>query len=113
MLLVGAADAGFIDPAAQPVITERSSTLARACAAASAAAPARTPCSKTRPRSRLANRWCTKPTASAAIGPGVDGPGEGESEMMMLEHADQARLYVPVSQLHLISRWRGGAENAR
>ena len=29
--------------------------------------------------------------------------GEGEPEMMMLEYADQA-LYVPVSQLHLISR---------
>lgn len=39
--------------------------------------------------------------------------GEGETEMMMLEYADQARLYVPVSQLHLISRWAGGAsENA-
>lgn len=37
--------------------------------------------------------------------------GEGESEMMMLEYADQARLYVPVSQLQLISRWAGGASD--
>ncbi|MDN0083319.1 transcription-repair coupling factor [Crenobacter sp. SG2305] len=35
--------------------------------------------------------------------------GEGETELMLLEYADEARLYVPVSQLHLISRYAGQA----
>lgn len=35
--------------------------------------------------------------------------GEGETELMQLEYADSATLYVPVSQLHLISRYAGGA----
>ncbi|HJV07569.1 MAG TPA: transcription-repair coupling factor [Chromobacteriaceae bacterium] len=34
--------------------------------------------------------------------------GEGETELMQLEYADDAKLYVPVSQLHLISRYAGG-----
>ncbi|PXX42822.1 transcription-repair coupling factor [Aquitalea magnusonii] len=34
--------------------------------------------------------------------------GEGETELMQLEYADNATLYVPVSQLHLISRYAGG-----
>jgi transcription-repair coupling factor (superfamily II helicase) len=33
--------------------------------------------------------------------------GEGPSEFLHLEYADQATLYVPVSQLHLISRYTG------
>jgi len=35
--------------------------------------------------------------------------GEGITELMQLEYAENARLYVPVSQLHLISRYAGGA----
>ena len=35
--------------------------------------------------------------------------GEGISELMQLEYAENAKLYVPVSQLHLISRYAGGA----
>ncbi|UTH76728.1 transcription-repair coupling factor [Chromobacterium sp. IIBBL 290-4] len=35
--------------------------------------------------------------------------GEGETELMQLEYADSATLYVPVSQLQLISRYAGGA----
>lgn len=35
--------------------------------------------------------------------------GEGETELMQLEYAEGAKLYVPVSQLHLISRYAGGA----
>lgn len=35
--------------------------------------------------------------------------GEGETELMQLEYADNATLYVPVSQLHLISRYAGGS----
>ncbi len=35
--------------------------------------------------------------------------GESGNEMMLLEYADQAQLYVPVSQLHLISRYAGAA----
>ncbi|OBU85115.1 transcription-repair coupling factor [Chromobacterium subtsugae] len=35
--------------------------------------------------------------------------GEGETELMQLEYADGATLYVPVSQLQLISRYAGGA----
>ena len=35
--------------------------------------------------------------------------GEGQTELMQLEYADNATLYVPVSQLHLISRYAGGA----
>lgn len=33
--------------------------------------------------------------------------GEGASEFLHLEYADKATLYVPVSQLHLISRYTG------
>ncbi|MFM8899585.1 MAG: transcription-repair coupling factor [Burkholderiales bacterium] len=33
--------------------------------------------------------------------------GDGNSEFLHLEYADQATLYVPVSQLHLISRYTG------
>jgi transcription-repair coupling factor (superfamily II helicase) len=33
--------------------------------------------------------------------------GEGSSEFLHLEYADRATLYVPVSQLHLISRYTG------
>ncbi|WP_107928352.1 transcription-repair coupling factor [Neisseria animaloris] len=35
--------------------------------------------------------------------------GEGSTEMMLLEYANEAQLYVPVSQLHLISRYSGHA----
>jgi transcription-repair coupling factor (superfamily II helicase) len=39
--------------------------------------------------------------------------GEGSSEFLHLEYADKATLYVPVSQLHLISRYTGvSAEEA-
>ncbi|HEY0666438.1 MAG TPA: transcription-repair coupling factor [Gallionella sp.] len=35
--------------------------------------------------------------------------GEGENEFLLLEYAEEAKLYVPVSQLHVISRYSGGA----
>lgn len=35
--------------------------------------------------------------------------GEGLSELMQLEYADGALLYVPVAQLHFISRYAGGS----
>ena len=35
--------------------------------------------------------------------------GEGINEMMLLEYANEAQLYVPVSQLHVISRYSGHA----
>ena len=35
--------------------------------------------------------------------------GEGGNEMMLIEYANEAQLYVPVSQLHLISRYSGHA----
>lgn len=39
--------------------------------------------------------------------------GDGASEFLHLQYADQATLYVPVSQLHLISRYTGvSAEEA-
>jgi transcription-repair coupling factor (superfamily II helicase) len=39
--------------------------------------------------------------------------GEGDSEFLHLEYADQATLYVPVAQLHLIGRYTGvSAEEA-
>ena len=39
--------------------------------------------------------------------------GDGPSEFLHLEYADQATLYVPVAQLHLISRYTGvSAEEA-
>jgi len=39
--------------------------------------------------------------------------GEGPAEFLHLEYADQATLYVPVDQLHLIGRYTGvGAEEA-
>jgi transcription-repair coupling factor (superfamily II helicase) len=39
--------------------------------------------------------------------------GQGNTEFLHLEYADKATLYVPVSQLHLISRYTGvGADEA-
>ena len=35
--------------------------------------------------------------------------GEGMTELMLLEYADKDKLYIPVSQLHLISRYSGMA----
>jgi transcription-repair coupling factor (superfamily II helicase) len=35
--------------------------------------------------------------------------GEGENEFLLLEYAGSDKLYVPVAQLHLISRYSGGA----
>jgi transcription-repair coupling factor (superfamily II helicase) len=35
--------------------------------------------------------------------------GEGPTEFLTLEYADDAKLYVPVSSLHLISRYSGAA----
>jgi transcription-repair coupling factor (superfamily II helicase) len=35
--------------------------------------------------------------------------GEGENEFLLLEYADEAKLYVPVAQLHVIGRYSGGA----
>jgi transcription-repair coupling factor (superfamily II helicase) len=34
--------------------------------------------------------------------------GEGETEFLQLEYADETKLYVPVAQLHVISRYAGG-----
>ncbi len=38
--------------------------------------------------------------------------GEGENEFLLLEYANDDKLYVPVSQLHVISRYSGGAPEA-
>ncbi|MEQ1590042.1 MAG: CarD family transcriptional regulator, partial [Gallionella sp.] len=38
--------------------------------------------------------------------------GDGENEFLLLEYADEAKLYVPVSHLHVISRYSGGAAEA-
>jgi transcription-repair coupling factor (superfamily II helicase) len=38
--------------------------------------------------------------------------GEGENEFLLLEYAGEDKLYVPVSQLHVISRYSGGAPEA-
>ncbi|GLS03334.1 transcription-repair-coupling factor [Chitiniphilus shinanonensis] len=38
--------------------------------------------------------------------------GEGETELLLLEYAGGDKLYVPVSQLHVISRYSGGAADA-
>jgi DNA repair exonuclease SbcCD ATPase subunit len=38
--------------------------------------------------------------------------GEADSEFLTLEYADGARLYVPVANLHLISRYTGADEAA-
>jgi transcription-repair coupling factor (superfamily II helicase) len=37
--------------------------------------------------------------------------GEGHTEFLHLEYADKANLYVPVSQLHVISRYSGAASD--
>jgi transcription-repair coupling factor (superfamily II helicase) len=34
--------------------------------------------------------------------------GDGDTEFMVLEFANEAKLYVPVAQMHLISRYSGG-----
>jgi len=38
--------------------------------------------------------------------------GDGANEFLMLEYAEKAKLYVPVSGLHLISRYSGAAADA-
>jgi transcription-repair coupling factor (superfamily II helicase) len=38
--------------------------------------------------------------------------GEGETEFLLLEYADADKLYVPVAQLHVISRYTGGPSEA-
>ena len=38
--------------------------------------------------------------------------GEGETEFLLLEYADEDKLYVPVAQLHVVSRYSGGAPEA-
>jgi len=38
--------------------------------------------------------------------------GEGENEFLLLEYANDDKLYVPVAQLHVISRYSGGAPEA-
>ena len=38
--------------------------------------------------------------------------GDGETELLVLEYAGNDKLYVPVSQLHVISRYSGGASDA-
>ncbi|WP_035383315.1 transcription-repair coupling factor [Ferriphaselus sp. R-1] len=35
--------------------------------------------------------------------------GEGDNEFLLLQYASEDKLYVPVSQLHVISRYSGGA----
>lgn len=42
------------------------------------------------------------------IGLQILNVGDHEAEFLTLEYADQAKLYVPVSSLHLISRYSGG-----
>ncbi len=37
--------------------------------------------------------------------------GDGETEFLHLEYAKQSQLYVPVSQLHVISRYSGASAN--
>jgi transcription-repair coupling factor (superfamily II helicase) len=56
----------------------------------------------------------SQPTASAATGADQSGPGRQNptatpalQEFLHLEYADKATLYVPVSQLQLISRYTG------
>ena len=69
--------------------------------------PSRAWCA-TCPRSRSAIRSCTSSTASAATsGSSTLDLGEGATEFLQLEYADGDKLYVPVSQLHLISRYSG------
>ena len=36
--------------------------------------------------------------------------GEGETEFLHLEYANETKLYVPVSQLHVISRYSGASQ---
>jgi transcription-repair coupling factor (superfamily II helicase) len=38
--------------------------------------------------------------------------GDGDNEFLLLEYAEETKLYVPVSQLHVISRYSGGAPEA-
>jgi len=40
------------------------------------------------------------------------GEGEGETEFLLLEYAGGDKLYVPVAQLHVISRYSGGAADS-
>ena len=38
--------------------------------------------------------------------------GEGDNEFLLLEYAEGDKLYVPVAQLHVISRYSGGASDS-
>ena len=69
-------------------------------------------CCATCPNSRSATRWCMSSTASPLSGLVNLDLGEGENEFLLLEYAGDDKLYVPVAQLHVISRYSGGAPEA-
>ena len=65
------------------------------------------------PRCASATRWCTRSTASAATWACVTlDLGDGANEFLQLVYANDAKLYVPVSNLHLISRYSGASPEA-
>jgi transcription-repair coupling factor (superfamily II helicase) len=48
-----------------------------------------------------------KPRHRPLSGPGAHGLGLGEQEFLELHYANDAKLFVPVAQLHVISRYSG------
>ncbi|STN25278.1 transcription-repair coupling factor [Escherichia coli] len=59
----------------------------------------------------MVSRWSIWSTASGRYaGMTTLEAGGITGEYLMLTYANDAKLYVPVSSLHLISRYAGGAE---
>lgn len=82
---------------------------------------------RTRESSRKSSEWMLRDLSEVRIGDPVVHEqhgigryrglvnldlGEGETEFLLLEYAGNDKLYVPVSSLHLISRYSGGAAEA-
>ncbi len=84
---------------------------ARASATRGAATSTR--CCATCPRCASAIRSCTSNTASDATwGSTTLDLGDGPNEFLHLLYANDAKLYVPVSSLHVISRYSGASPEA-
>ena len=59
------------------------------------------------------SRSCTSSTASAATSASSRSTwATGRTEFLQLDYANDAKLYVPVSNLHLISRYSGASPEA-
>ncbi len=68
----------------------------------------------TSPTSSRATSWSTRSTASASfVGIREIAQGEQQGDFMLLEYAGEAKLYVPLTRMDLVQKYRGAGEGAR